>query len=73
MCVCACAQSCTTVCDLMDCSPPGSSIHGEYWTGLPFPPPGDLSDPGTEPTFPTSPALRAVSLPLSHLGRFLEM
>ena len=22
----------------------------EYWTGLPFPPPGDLSDPGNEST-----------------------
>ena len=21
----------------------------EYWSGLPFPPPGDLPDPGTEP------------------------
>ena len=24
----------------------------EYWIGLPFPPPGDLPDPGMEPTFP---------------------
>ena len=24
----------------------------EYWSGLPFPPPGDLSDPGIEPMFP---------------------
>ena len=24
----------------------------EYWSGLPFPSPGDLPDPGTEPTFP---------------------
>ena len=35
----------------------------EYWSGLPFPPPGDLPDPGIEPT---SPALQADSLPLSH-------
>ena len=38
----------------MDCSPPGSSVHGfprqKYWSGLPFPPPGDFSDPGIEPT-----------------------
>ena len=27
----------------------------EYWSGLPFPPPGDLPDPGTEPTSLTSP------------------
>ena len=26
----------------------------EYWSGLPFPPPGDLPDPGTEPVSLTS-------------------
>ena len=31
-----------------------------YWSGLPFPPPGDLSDPGIEPG---SPAMQADSLP----------
>ena len=25
----------------------------EYWSGLPFPPPGDLPDPGIEPGSPT--------------------
>ena len=49
----------------MDCNPPGSSVHGilqalEYWTGLPFPSPGDLPDPGFEPR---SAALQADSLP----------
>ena len=29
----------------------------EYWSGLPFPSPGDLPNPGTEPMFPVSPAL----------------
>ena len=29
----------------------------EYWGGLPFPPPGDLPNPGTEPTCLASPAL----------------
>ena len=29
----------------------------EYWSGLPFPPPGDLPDPGIKPTSPTSPVL----------------
>ena len=24
----------------------------EYWSGLPFPPPGDIPDPEIEPTFP---------------------
>ena len=28
----------------------------EYWSGLPFPIPGDLPDPGIEPTSPASPA-----------------
>ena len=37
----------------------------EYWNGLPFPSPGDLPDPGIEPT---SPAWLVDSLPLSHLG-----
>ena len=38
----------------------------EYSSGLPSPPPGDLPDPGTEPTFPESLALQVDSLPLSH-------
>ena len=29
----------------------------EYWSGLPFPPPGDLPNPGIKPEAPTSPAL----------------
>ena len=29
----------------------------EYWSGLPFPPPGDLLKPGTEPMFLASPAM----------------
>ena len=29
----------------------------EYWSGLPFPSPGDLPNPGTEPESPGSPAL----------------
>ena len=29
----------------------------EYWSGLPFPSPGDLPDPGIKPTSPVSPAL----------------
>ena len=41
----------------------------EYWSGLPFPSPGDLPYPGIELT---SPALQATSLLLSHLGIPLE-
>ena len=40
----------------MDCSPPGSSVHGilrhEYWSGLSFPPPRDLPNPGIKPASP---------------------
>ena len=36
----------------------------EYWSGLPFPSPGALSDPGIEPA---SPDWQVDSLPLSHL------
>ena len=43
-------------CDLMDCSPPGASVHGifqeEYWSGLLFPSPGDLPNPGIESRSP---------------------
>ena len=38
----------------------------EYWSGLSFPFPRDLPNPGIKPTFPVSPALHTVSLPLSH-------
>ena len=37
----------------------------EYWSGLPFPPPGGLPDPGIEPA---SPALQVDSLLLNHQG-----
>ena len=37
----------------------------EYWSGLPFPPPGNLPDPGIKPM---SPALAGRSLPLNHQG-----
>ena len=40
----------------------------EYWSGLPYPPQGDLPDPGMEPASPVSPALQADSLLLSHQG-----
>ena len=38
----------------------------ECWSGLPFPPPGDLPDPGIEPG---SPALRADALPSEPPGK----
>ena len=45
----------------MDCSLPGSSVHGvfqqECWSGLPFPSPGDLPEPGIEPAPLMTPAV----------------
>ena len=59
VCVCVCARSVVTICDPMDCSPPGSSVLGisqarilQYsWSilELSFPSPMDLPDPGIEP------------------------
>ena len=40
----------------------------EDWGGLPCSPPGDLPDPGIEPTSPMAPALQADSLLLRHEG-----
>ena len=63
-------QSCPTLCDPMDCSPPGSSVHAifqqECWSGLPFPSPRDLPDPGIEPR---PPALQAGALPSEPPGK----
>ena len=41
----------------------------EFWSGLPFPSPGDLPDEGIEPG---SSVLQADSLPLSHWGSLTE-
>ena len=46
------AQSCLTLWDPMNCSPPDFSVHGSSWGknigGSPFPSPGDLLHPDTE-------------------------
>ena len=48
------AQLCLTLCNRMDCSPPLSMgfSRPENWSGLPFPPPGDLPNPRIEPKPP---------------------
>ena len=54
-------QSCQTLCDPIDCSPPGSSVHGILparileWVAMPFS--RGFSQPGIEPTSLMSPAL----------------
>ena len=54
---CVVTQLCPTLSDPMDCSRPGSSVHGfsrqEYWSGLPFPSSGELPNPGIKPGSPT--------------------
>ena len=56
-------QSCPTLCDPMNCNPPGSSVHGNLqarileWVAIPFS--RDVPNPGTEPK---SAALQADSL-----------
>ena len=65
------AQLCLTLCDPMDHSLPGSSVHGilqQHWSGLPFPSPRDLPDPGIEPG---SPALQADCLPTEPPGKHI--
>ena len=61
----------------MDCSPPGSSVHGDSLgkntgVGKPFPPPGDLPNTGIKPGSLMSPALQAGSLPLEPPGKPLS-
>ena len=54
-------QACPTLCDPMDCSLPGSWVHGILharileWVAMP--PPGDLPDPGIKPVSLMSHAL----------------
>ena len=57
--MCVGAQSCLNLCNPINCSPPDSSVRGilqarilEYWSGLPFLPPGDLPNPGITPKSP---------------------
>ena len=65
-------QSCLTLCDPLDHSPPGSSVNGILqarlleWVAMlsPMEDSGDLPDPGIEPLSLVSPALQMDSLPL---------
>ena len=62
-------QSCPTLWDPMDCSPPGSSVHGIFQARIlewvPFPSPGDPPDPGIEPTSPVCLLHWQTGLPLA--------
>ena len=57
--VCLVCQLCPTLCDPMDCSLSGSSVHGILQArifGLPFSSPEELPNPGIEPWSPASQA-----------------
>ena len=60
MCACSVTQACLTL-RPVDCSPPGSSVHGISqarileWVAISTA--GDLTNPGIEPMSPASPAL----------------
>ena len=68
-------QSCPILCDLVDWTVAHQAPMSmgfskqEYWSGLPFPPPGDLPDPGIKPAVP---ALQADSLLLESPGKSPE-
>ena len=53
--------SCLTVYNPVDCSPPGSSVHGilqaRILEWLPLPTPGNLPNPGIEPASLASPCI----------------
>ena len=71
MCVCVTHFSCVQLFATpwtIACQAPLSTEFSrqEYWSGLPFPPPGDLPDPGTEPR---SPILQEDSLPSEPPGK----
>ena len=59
------AQSCWTLC----IAPSMGFSRQEYWNGLPFPPPGDLSNPEIELTPPVSHAIQADFSRLESLGK----
>ena len=67
---CARGQLRQTLCHPKDYIPPGSSVHkilqAEYWSGLPFPPPGDLPESGIKPASPVSPAFPSLTVIWDH-------
>ena len=67
------AQSCPALFDPLDCSPPGSSVHGfsrqEYWSGLPFPLPRDLPTQRLHPCLLCLLLWQADTLPLASPGK----
>ena len=71
---CLVAKSCPTLCNPMDCSQQGSSVQGISKTRMlePFPSPGDLPDPGMEPTSPASAGTFFIAEPPAKPGTFQQ-
>ena len=68
MCVLSCVQLFVTPWTIAHQDPLSMTFsRQEYWSGLPFPTPWDIPDPGIEHMSPESLALQADSLPLSHV------
>ena len=78
--MCSVTQSCLTLCDPVDNTASQAPLcmgffSQEDWSELPFPPPGDLPNPGMDPASPVSPALTGrifttepPGMYVSHLG-----
>ena len=68
------AQLCSTLCNPMDCGPPGSPVHGilqaRMLSGYPLPSPVDLSGPAIKPG---SPALQTDSLSSEPPGKHISI
>ena len=68
-----CILSCFRLCDPMDCSSPGSSVHGILqarilvWVVMPSS--RDLLNWGIKPASPATPALQVDSLPIEPIGK----
>ena len=70
VCECLVTQLHPTLCDPLDCSPPGSAVYGDSpgknsRVGLPWPPPRDLPKQGLNPGLPHC---RQAVYHLSHQG-----
>ena len=75
---CMYAQSCLTLCNsTLESSQPSPLTmefsRQEYWTGLPFPPKGNLPHPGIEPKSLGSPALPGKFLTTGPPGKSLNL
>ena len=80
VCVCVCVSVCVVSCSVVSSSLqlyglqstrilcPWDFSQEKYWSGLPFPPPGDLPNPDIEPKSIASLPLQVDSLLLSHQG-----